>query len=162
MLKPDSKYCRYCDICKKECKSYLNKNLDISNSEKSNNEISNNDLSFNDISDVVGLKKYLIDNKYLHSFLILILTLAILVIFLSYDNFKQLNIIKSFFITENKYNLTKQNLGGIQNPNINQPTPNINLPTPNINLPTPNINLPTPNINLSKANIEKKYKSIFL
>ena len=24
--------------------------------------------------------------------------------------FKQLNIIKSFFITENKYNLTKQNL----------------------------------------------------
>ena len=60
MLKPDSKYCRYCDICKKECKSYINKNLDISNSEKSNNEISNNDLSFNDISDVVGLKNILL------------------------------------------------------------------------------------------------------
>ena len=141
-LKPDSKYCRYCNICKKECTSYINKDLDISN----------NDLSFNDIS---GLKKYLIDNKYLQSFIVIVLTLAILVLFLSYDNFKQLNIIKSFFISENKDNLIKPNLGGI-------PTPNINIPTPNINMPTPNINMPTPNINISKINIQDNYKAIFL
>ena len=141
-LKPDSKYCRYCNICKKECTSYINKDLDISN----------NDLSFNDIS---GLKKYLIDNKYLQSFIVIVLTLAILVLFLSYDNFKQLNIIKSFFISENKDNLIKPNLGGI-------PTPNINIPTPNINMPTPNINMPTQNINISKINIQDNYKAIFL
>ncbi len=151
-LQPDSKYCRYCDICKKECTSYINKDLDISN----------NDLSFNDISDMVELKKYLIDNKYLQSFFIIVLTLAILVIFLSYDNFKQLNIIKSFFISENKDNLIKPNLGGIASSNINIPTPNINIPTPNINIPTPNINIPTQNINISKVNIQAKYKAIFL
>ncbi len=151
-LKPDSKYCRYCDICKKECTSYINKDLDISN----------NDLSFNDISDVSGVKKYLIDNKYLQSFFVIVLTLAILVLFLSYDNFKQLNIIKSFFITENKDNLSKQNLVGIATPNINIPISKINVPSPNINIPTPNIKMPTPNINISKINIQDNYKAIFL
>ncbi len=144
-LKPDSKYCRYCDICKKECKPYINKDLDISN----------NDLSFNDISDVAGLKKYLIDNKYLQSFFIIVLTLAILVIFLSYDNFKQLNIIKSFFISENKDNLIKPNLGGIASSKLN-------LPSSNINIPAPNINIPAPNMNISKVNIQNNYKAIFL
>lgn len=144
-LKPDSKYCRYCDICKKECTPYINKDLDISN----------NDLSFNDISDIAGVKKYLIDNKYLQSFFIIVLTLAILVIFLSYDNFKQLNIIKSFFISENKDNLIKPDLDGIASSRVN-------LPTPNINMPTPSINMPIPNLNVSKINIQDNYKSIFL
>ena len=144
-LKPDSKYCRYCDICKKECISYINKDLDISN----------NDMSFNDISDIAGLKKYLIDKKYLQSFFVIVLTLAILVLFLSYDNFKQLNIMKSFFIGEDKDNLIKPNLGDIA-------ASNINLPTSNINLPRPNINIPTQNIGLSNIDIQDNYKAIFL
>jgi len=97
---------------------------------------------------MIELKKYLIDNKYLQSFFIIVLTLAILVIFLSYDNFKQLNIIKSFFISENKDNLIKPNLGGI--------------PSSNVNIPTPNIIIPNPKINVSKINIEDNYKAIFL
>ena len=140
---PDSKYCRYCNICNKECTTYINRDLDISKNDLSDN-------FFNDLSDI---KNYLIEKKYLQSVIVIVLTLAILVLFLSYDNFKQLNNVKSFFITQD--NLNRNNLADKISPNINIPTPNINIPTPNINIPTPNINIPRPNI-------KDSYKHIFL
>lgn len=154
--KADSKYCRYCDVCNKECPAYIdhemaNSDLDSSSDNKRMTlgdifYIDDNmkDISFNSITNFNELINYLVHGKYLQSFFLIILTIAIFVLVLSFNNFQELKKIKSYFASGPQLSNTN-NLAGnsIVNKNITG-------------------NVPMPNINMKQVEIKDNYKAIFL
>ena len=90
--KVDSKYCRYCDVCNKECPAYIDSQMANSSLDSSSDNkrmtlgdlfyIDDNmkDISFNSITNFNELINYLVHGKFLQSFIIIMLILAIVVL----------------------------------------------------------------------------------
>ena len=150
--KPDSKYCRYCDICKKECPAYIDNqknNLSSDNKRMTLGDLfyiddNMKDISFNSVTNFNELINYLVHGKFLQSFIIIVLTLAILVLVLSFNDFQEFKKIKSYFAS------------GPQLSNTNNLAGNFSV---NTNIPG---NIPMPNINMKQVEIKDNYKAIFL
>ena len=154
--KADSKYCRYCDVCNKECPAYIDSQMANSSLDSSSHNkrmtlgdlfyIDDNmkDISFNSISNFNELINYLVHRKFLQSFVIIMLILAIVVLVLSFNNFQEFKKIRSYFASGSQISNTN-NLAGnsIVNKNISG-------------------NVPIPNINIKQVEIKDNYKAIFL